>query len=78
MFLCPQCRKILVLEPRYQKYIKEKFRDIQNLKNWYIERNYKKNEISFLAKSQKIFDRILEQFGEFKERISFIYQKYKK
>ena len=67
MFLCPKCRKILVWEPRYQKYIKEKFFDVQNLKKIYIERNYEKNGITFFSKSQKIVGRILEQFGEFKE-----------
>ena len=68
MFLCPKCRKILIWEPRYQKYIKEKFIDVQKVKKTHLERNYEKDGISFFSKSKKIVDRILHQFGEVKDK----------
>ena len=67
MFLCPQCRKILTWESRYQNYIKQKFSDVQKVKERFLKRYYKKDGITFFSKSEKIVKRILKQFGEGKE-----------
>ena len=67
MIKCPICTQNLIWEPRYQNYIKKVFNAIQQAKKIYIERNYisnDKNKETFYAKSKKIVNRILEQFGE--------------
>ena len=61
MYTCPQCKSLLILEPRYQKYIKTAFSDIQKIKQVSLDRNMGKGDDTFLLKSQKIIDRILNE-----------------
>jgi hypothetical protein len=60
MYTCPQCKSLLILEPRYQNYIKTAFSDIQKIKKVSLDRNMGKDDDTFLLKSQKIIDRILK------------------
>ena len=70
MYTCPQCKSLLIQEPRYQKYIKTAFSDIQKIKQVSLDRNMGKDDDTFLLKSQKIVDRILnEQYGRNKINI---------
>ena len=60
MYTCPRCKSLLILEPRYQNYIKIAFRDIQKIKQVSLDRNMGKGDDTFFLKSQKIIDRILK------------------
>ena len=64
MYSCPVCMKSLILEPRYQNYIKNMFIDIQKLKKISLERNFGKDGETFFSKSKKLVNRILKQYGE--------------
>ena len=64
MVSCPQCTKSLIWEPRYQNYIKNLFTDIQKVKKIALDRNFKHNQETFFSKSEKIVERILNQYGE--------------
>jgi hypothetical protein len=61
MFTCPQCKNLLLLEPRYQNHIKSVFADIQKIKKVNLDRNLGKGDNKFLIKSQKIINRIINQ-----------------
>ena len=62
MYTCPYCKSLLLLEPRYQNYIKTMFSDIQKIKEANLERNMGKGDDTYLIKSKEIVDRILRQF----------------
>ena len=64
MYSCPVCMKSLILEPRYQNYIKNMFIDIQKVKKISLERNFGKDGETFFSKSKKLVNRILKQYGE--------------
>ena len=61
MYTCPQCKSLLIQEPRYQNYIKTAFSDIQKIKKVSLDRNMGKDDDTFFLKSQKIINRILKQ-----------------
>jgi len=58
MPLCPKCKSILIDEPRYQNIIKERLKDIQNVKKVLMSRNG--NE-TYLNLNKKIILNVLEQ-----------------
>ena len=59
MYTCPQCKSLLIVEPRYQNYIKNIFKDIQKIKQVSLDRNMGKGDDTFLLKSKEIVNRIL-------------------
>ena len=61
MFTCPQCKSLLILEPRYQNKIKTMFIDIQKIKQVSLDKNMGKGDNTFLDKSKVIIDRILKE-----------------
>ena len=69
MYSCPVCTKSLILEPRYQNDIKKMFADVQKVKKICLKRNLEQNGVEYFLKSQKIANRILEQYGEEDESI---------
>ena len=74
MFTCPQCKNLLLLEPRYQNHIKSVFADIQKIKKVNLDRNLGKGDNTFLIKSQKIINRIInEQYEKGKINIFDIF-----
>jgi len=61
MYTCPQCKSLLIQEPRYQNLIKTVFTDIQKIKQTSLDRNMGKGDNTYLMKSQQIIDRILNE-----------------
>ena len=61
MYTCPQCKSLLIMEPRYQNLIKGVFTDIQKIKKVSLDRNMGNGDKTFLLKSQEIVNRILYQ-----------------
>ena len=61
MYTCPQCKSLLIQEPRYQNAIKTVFSDIQKIKQVSLDRNMGKGDNTYLLKSQQIIDRILNE-----------------
>ena len=67
MYTCPFCKSILILEPRYQNYIKNIFTDIQKIKQISLDRNMGVGDNTFYNKSKEIINRILNvqfKFGK--------------
>ena len=60
MYTCPRCKSLLILEPRYQNYIKNVYKDIQKIKKVSLDRNMGTDDDTFFLKSKVIIDRILE------------------
>ena len=54
---CQKCQSLLIWEPRYQNYIREKFKEVQNIK-----KEYTKNDEEFKTKSKEILTRIGSQY----------------
>jgi hypothetical protein len=61
MYTCPQCKSLLIQEPRYQNAIKTVFSDIQKIKQVSLDRNMGKGDNTYLLKSQQIIDQILNE-----------------
>jgi len=61
--VCPKCKSQLIWEPRYQNYIREQFKLVQNVKQRYIELNIGNNE-EFLKKTKGIISRIETQYNQ--------------
>ena len=61
--VCPKCKSQLIWEPRYQNYIREQFKLVQNVKNHYIEL-YSGNNEEFLKKSEEILARVRNQYEQ--------------
>ena len=60
---CPKCKSQLIWEPRYQEYIREQFKLVQNVKKQYIELNTGNNG-EFEKKTKEILARILVQYEQ--------------
>ena len=61
--VCPKCKSQLIWEPRYQNYIREQLKNVQNVKKHYIELIEGKNE-QFYKKTLEILSRIKTQYNE--------------
>ena len=61
MYTCPRCKSLLLLESRYQNYIKKMFIDIQKIKKVSLDRNMGTDDNTFLFKSKEIINRILDR-----------------
>ena len=61
MYTCPQCKNLLIWEPRYQNSIKKIFADIQNIKKLCLDVNLGKGDNTFYNKNKKIVDKILKE-----------------
>ena len=64
MYTCPTCKKPLVSEKRYQNLIKKKFSEIQEIKKLMLEKTIGKEDNTYLKKSEKIINRILNQYDK--------------
>mgnify|MGYP002623820035 CR=1 FL=1 len=61
--VCPKCKSQLIWEPRYQNYIREQIKMVQNVKRHYIELIEGKDE-EFYKKTKEIISRINSQYKE--------------
>ena len=61
--VCPKCKSQLIWEPRYQNYIREQFKLVQNVKKNYIQLKSGNNE-EFLKKSEEILTRVKNQYEQ--------------
>ena len=61
--VCPKCLTQLIWEPRYQNYIRNQFKMVQQVKKNYMELNTGKND-EYLKKSIEIFNRIEKQYAQ--------------
>ena len=61
--VCPKCKSQLIWEPRYQNYIREQLKSVQNVKKHYIELIEGKDE-EFYKKTLEILSRLKTQYNE--------------
>ena len=68
MYTCPQCKCLLIWEPRYQNLIRNIFIYIQKIKALSLDRNLGKDDNTFFLKSNEIVKRILSETFRKKEK----------
>ena len=72
MYTCPQCKSLLIWEPRYQNLIKNIFIDIQRIKTMSIDKNLGKDDKTFYLKSKKLVEEILNKTFRPKEKTDIL------
>ena len=55
--ICKRCKKVLTFEPRYQDIIKSKLKDIQEIKNSILDRNYFKENTMIISDIKEKIER---------------------
>ena len=72
MYTCPQCKNLLIWEPRYQNSIKNIFSDIQKIKKLSLDKNLGKYDNTFFLKSKSIVDKILNESFRKREKTDIL------
>ena len=72
MYTCPQCKNILIWEPRYQNLIKNNFKDIQKIKIMSLDKNLKEDDKTYYLKSKKLVEEILNKTYRPKEKTDIL------
>jgi hypothetical protein len=72
MYTCPQCKNILIWEPRYQNLIKNNFKDIQKIKIMSLDKNLKEDDKTYYLKSKKFVEEILNKTYRPKEKTDIL------
>jgi len=72
MYTCPQCKSLLIWEPRYQNIIKNIFIDIQKIKIMSLDKNLGKDDKTFYLKSKILVEEILNKTFRPKEKTDIL------
>ena len=72
MYTCPQCKKSLIWEPRYQNLIKNIFIDIQRIKIMCLDKNLGKDDKTFYLKSKNLVNEILSKTFKPREKTDIL------